>query len=409
METIGRYQVGARIGVGSFATVFKGRDPILDVPVAIKVLAENWSANPDVRNRFLAEARLLRRFHDERIVPVHDIGTTAGDQPYFVMDYADAGSLEQLRRQPTAPGRALRLTAEAARGVEVLHRHNVIHRDITPGNILLQYSKQGVRVMLADLGVAKSLTEPQEGTMTAGTPAYMAYEQATGGWLDQRVDVYSLAAVAYSLLTGHPPFPIKTLNDLLVRDWSVGVTPIADTLGAPPVLDEVMAMALSPDPQQRPQSALELATVFDAIADVLPGGDTYAPRPEGMDVTATGASWAPFGGTRPLAPPPLSGGSPEALSWRSAPPPIAPPGTGWGSMVPPSPSSAGSYYSLGRTSSVVPRDETPQQMLDKYLGEGKYTVAEPKERRPVSFYVAVGIGLTAVFLLALVLTIRYLT
>lgn len=406
MEMIGRYQVGPRIGAGSFATVFKGRDPALDVTVAIKVLAENWAANPDVRARFMAEARMLRRFTDERIVPVHDIGTTEDDRPYFVMDYADAGSLEQLRRQPTLPGRALRLAAEAARGVEVLHRHNVIHRDITPGNTLLQYSKQGMRVMIADLGVAKSLTERQEGTMTAGTPAYMAYEQATGGWLDQRVDIYSTAAVAYALLAGHPPFPIKTLNDLLIRNWSVGVTPIADKVGAPPLLDELLAAALSPDPQQRPQSAAELASVFDTIADVLPGGELYTPRPLEDELRA---GWLPYGSDRPLAPPPLAGqpGDPAHTGNHHASHPSQH-STGWDQP------STGSYRSLGSGSlgqpnSVVPHNENPQQMLDKYLGKGKYEVAKPKERHATSYWVTLVIGAAAVFGLAAFLTFTYLT
>ncbi len=411
---VGRYQVGPRIGAGSFATVFKGRDPDLDVAVAIKILAENWSANPDVRARFLAEARMLRRFQDERIVPVHDIGTTTDDRPYFVMDYADAGSLEQLRRQPTLPGRALRLAAEAARGVEVLHRHNVIHRDITPGNILLQYSKQGIRVMLADLGVAKSLTDRQDGTMTAGTPAYMAYEQASGGWLDQRVDIYSSAAVAYALLTGRPPFPIKTLNDLLNRDWSVGVTPIADMVGAPPLLDELMAAALSPDPQQRPQSALELAVAFDVIADVLPGGDSYTPRPlDGQEFFEVSSPWASPAAGRPMAPPPMTDpfASPFVGSDYASTPPMAPAPSSWDPMSagPSSLGSIGSYHSLSQANSVTPRDETPQEMLDKYLGKGKYEVAKPKERHTRSYYISVTVLAILAFAMAGWLTINWLT
>ena len=378
---------------------------------------------------------MLRRFQDERIVPVHDIGTTTDDRPYFVMAYADAGSLEHLRRQPTLAGRALRLAAETARGVEVLHRHNVIHRDITPGNVLLQYSKQGMRVMIADLGVAKSLTERQEGTMTAGTPAYMAYEQATGGWLDQRVDIYSVAAVAYALLAGHPPFPIKTLNDLLIRDWSVGVTPIADMLTAPPVLDEVLAAALSPDPQQRPQSALELATIFDSIAEVLPGGDQYIPHRFEEELRP---SWGLLGQDRPLAPPPLSRqpiGNPSPRSHSSighspgSYPSNPSPGMGYASSigctsnsslpgsvshaspgpVPGSPSSMGSYYSIAQSNSVVPRDENPQQMLDNYLGKGIYQVATPKQRHPAKYYVSLSLAAVAVFALVMWLTIGWLT
>ncbi|MDO5676464.1 MAG: serine/threonine-protein kinase [Propionibacteriaceae bacterium] len=276
---IGRYRITGRIGSGSFATVYRGQDESLDVPVAVKVLADNWATNEDVRARFLAEARLLRRLSDERIVRVYDIGTTERGQPYFVMDLANGGSLEQLRKRMVAPGLALRLCAEAARALEVLHRNHLVHRDITPGNILLTNTPNGVRVMLADLGVAKSLLDEYRDTMTAGTPAYMALEQANSSQVDQRSDIYALACVTYALLTGKPPFPVKTLAELLSRDHTIGPAPIADHLGAPDALDQLMSAALSPDPNRRPQTAAQFADALDRLADVLPGGESYQPRP----------------------------------------------------------------------------------------------------------------------------------
>ncbi len=280
MEKIGRYRLIHRLGAGSFATVWRGYDDELEVDVAVKVLADNWAANEDVRNRFLAEARLLRKIQDERIVRVYDIGTTEDGRPYFVMDFANGGSLEDLRRNLVPPGRALRLCAEAARALEVLHRAGVIHRDVTPGNILLSHEGGETRVLLADLGVAKKMIGQQGATMTAGTPAYMALEQATGvGPLDQRADIYSLAAVAYALLTGRPPFPVKTLPDLLARDPNAKPAQIADQIGAPPMLDALLGAALSPQPGRRPPTAEIIATSLDQIADVLPGSDTYTPRP----------------------------------------------------------------------------------------------------------------------------------
>jgi serine/threonine protein kinase len=137
MHSIGRYRLVARIGAGSFATVWLSHDDDLDVPVAVKVLADNWASNPDVRNRFLAEARIMRRIHDRRLVQVYDIGTLDDGRPYFVMDYIDGGSLEDLRKQGIDPVSALRLCAEACRALDVLHAHDIIHRDVTPGNLLL--------------------------------------------------------------------------------------------------------------------------------------------------------------------------------------------------------------------------------------------------------------------------------
>ena len=340
---IGRYRITGRVGAGSFATVFRGLDTTLEVPVAVKVLADNWSTNDDVRARFLAEAKLLRRLSDERIVRVYDIGTTERGQPYFVMDLADGGSLENLRKQLVAPGLALRLCAEAARALDVLHRNQLVHRDVTPGNVLLANTPGGVRVMMADLGVAKSLLDEVRDTMTAGTPAYMAPEQARSTQLDQRSDLYSMGAVTHALLTGRPPFPVKSLQELLNRNPGIGPAPIAAQIGAPPMLDEVLAATLSPDPNRRPQTALQLAAALDRLAETLPGANEFQPR--------SGHS-APALGRMPAAPSPplISGGH----------------------------SSAGSLGHGG---------QTPTRMLENYIGRDRYRPKPARDRNTTWWYV----------------------
>lgn len=305
MEKVGRYRLTRRLGAGSFATVWLGHDDDLDVPVAVKVLADNWSDNDDVRNRFLGEARLMRKIRDERIVRVYDIGALDDGRPYFVMDYADGGSLEDLRKQGIPPQLALRLCAEACRALHVLHQHDVIHRDVTPGNVLLNRTKDNsVKVLIADLGVAKSMVD-MGATMTAGTPAYMALEQANGlAKLDHRADIYSLAGVTYAMLTGRPPFPVKTLADVLNRDPNLRPAPIAATLGAPPMLDQVLAAALAPQPGLRPRTALELGEALDRCADGLSGSGPVPTSQSGVGMSphslpgstpgslvGTGATW----------------------------------------------------------------------------------------------------------------------
>ncbi len=367
MEMIGRYRITGRIGSGSFATVYRGQDDTLDVPDAVKVLADNWATNDDVRARFLAEARLLRRISDERIVRVYDIGTTDRGQPYFVMDLANGGSLDQLRKRLVAPGLALRLCAEAARALEVMHRHQLVHRDITPGNILLTNTPGGVRVMLADLGVAKSLLDDYRDTMTAGTPAYMALEQANSTGLDQRSDIYSLACVTYALLTGHPPFPVKTLAELLNRNHAIGPAPVAAQIGAPQQLDQVLASALSADPNRRPQTALQFADALDTLAAALPGGDAYRPRP-------------------------LSAPSTPTVPLPAAPAPI--------DTLPAGPRHPGS---------LMPRSETPTSMLDNYLGKGRYRPAKTRETHSLWFHVWVTASAILLLALTLWLTVYVLT
>lgn len=366
MEMIDRYRITGRIGSGSFATVYQGHDDTLDVAVAIKVLAENWSTNDDVRGRFLAEARLLRRLSDERIVRVYDIGTTDRGQPYYVMDIANGGSLDQLRKQRVQPGLALRLCAEATRALEVLHKHQLVHRDITPGNVLLNNTKTGVKVLLADLGVAKSLLDEYRDTMTAGTPAYMALEQAKSTQLDQRSDLYSMGCVAYALLTGHPPFPIKTLQDLLSRNPAIGPVPIAQQIGAPESLDTFFASVLSPDPNRRPQTAAQLAKAFDHFAAQLPGGDLYSPMPRTTGLPS-GSVAVP---NAPVTPVSFVGASPGSLS---------------------------------------PRSETPVSVLDSYLGQGKYQPKKTKESHNAWFWVWVVGSALALGGLVLWLTVSLLS
>jgi serine/threonine protein kinase len=271
MDNVGRYRVQRQLGAGSFATVWLGHDDDLDAAVAIKVLAENWAGDEDVRARFLAEARILRRIRDRRVVQVFDIGSLADGRPYFVMDYVDGGSLNQFRRSPLDPVRALQLSAEACRAIEVLHEHDVIHRDVTPGNLLLT-AELRPRVLIADLGVAKSLVDGAGATMTAGTPAYMAPEQARGDTvLDRRCDIYALTAVTYALLAGAPPFRVSSLADILSRPVDLEPDPIAERVGAPPSLDTVLRSGLAHDRNRRPPTAAALAEALDAVARQMAG------------------------------------------------------------------------------------------------------------------------------------------
>lgn len=279
MRRLGRYRLLERLGTGAFATVWLARDDDLEVSVALKVLADNWSGDADVRERFLAEARLLRRIDDPRVVRVHDIGTVPdGDQPYFVMDLADGGTLadvvEEAARRPD-PARAVALAREVAGAVQVLHDHGVVHRDVKPSNLLLTRGADGTpRVVVADLGMAKSLSEASGLTLTAGTPAWMAPEQVRGsGGFDARADVYAVAAVTYALLTGRPPFALESVKEVGLR--TAPPRPVAAAVGLPDAVDGLLASALDPDPDRRPASAAAFARLLTrAVA-----GESVQERP----------------------------------------------------------------------------------------------------------------------------------
>lgn len=260
----------SRLGVGSFATVWLYRDDALQSLVAVKALAENWSERADIRERFLDEARILRRADSDHVVRVFDIGETSDHTPYFVMSYADSGTVADLLPQAPLPlDQVVDLVQQASRGLTVLHDIGIVHRDVKPHNLLLHDAGHGrLRLVVADLGVAKALAYATGLTLVVGTPAYMAPEQAdpTGG-LDVRADVHALGAVAYHLLTGR-----------VVRAGSVsGTAPLDEPVppsqlvpGLPGRVDEVIARAVHRDRERRWPDAAQ-------FAGALAGGN----RPEG--------------------------------------------------------------------------------------------------------------------------------
>ena len=274
MRQIGRYRLDAVHGSGAFATVWRGYDPELEIPVAVKVLAENWSHHADVRERFLAEARLLRRITSDRVVRVHDVGTH-DDQPYFVMDFVAGGTLADLADGSLSPGEALVLAERSARAVAVLHAAGVVHRDIKPSNLLIEpVDGDPGRVLVADLGSAKRLAEASGITVTTGTPSYMAPEQALGRTIDERCDVYALGVVTYVLLAGRLPFDVSDPMTLVTRTAADRPATLDGPRHLPPPLDRtsldsllVRSMAL--DPATRLRTAEDFA---DALAHVSAGG-----------------------------------------------------------------------------------------------------------------------------------------
>jgi serine/threonine protein kinase len=274
MRQIGRYRLDAVHGSGAFATVWRGFDTELEIPVAIKILAENWSHHADVHERFLAEARLLRRIASDRVVRVYDVGTHDG-QPYFVMDFVAGGTLADLADGSLSPMDALTLAEGAARAVAKLHAAGVAHRDIKPSNLLIHPVPGELgRVLVADLGSAKRLAEASGITVTTGTPSYMAPEQALGRSIDERSDVYSLGVVTYVLLTGRLPFDVSDPMTLVTRTATDRPARLAEPRHLPPpldrtTLDALLVRSMALDPAHRPRTALELA---DALAHVSAGG-----------------------------------------------------------------------------------------------------------------------------------------
>jgi serine/threonine protein kinase len=263
---LGRLERVDRLGEGGFATVWLYHDAELRSDVAVKALAENWSQRLDVRERFLEEARILRRADSDHIVRVYDIGEVDGT-PYFVMTYADQGSLARQLEPgvPLSVPRVVDLVTQAGAGLAVLHEHGVVHRDIKPQNLLLRSGgSAGDRLLVADLGVAKAMLHASGLTQVVGTPAYMAPEQATGGGIDVRADVHALAAVAYQMLTGTLARE-GSISELVHAQLPVAPSRLNPSLAGE--VDEVLLRSLDPEPDAR---YADIESFVDAFRDALP-------------------------------------------------------------------------------------------------------------------------------------------
>jgi hypothetical protein len=257
---IGRYRVRRRLGSGAFATVWLADDDALESSVAIKVLADNWAHHPDVRARFEQEGQILRRADSDRLVRVLDIGELPDGRPYLVMTYASGGTLaERLATGPIPVTTALRIATEIARAVAVLHAVGVLHRDLKPSNVLFHDVGGQERILVADLGLAKAIAHASGFTVVAGSPGYMAPEQATlGAGLDVRADVHAIGVMAYQMLTGRMPHPTAP----------AGTVPAPAKLRSalPAHVDQAVLRALQPDPERRWPSVDAFRTALEAPA-----------------------------------------------------------------------------------------------------------------------------------------------
>jgi WD40 repeat protein len=256
------YSILGELGRGGMGLVYEARQHALNRVVALKVLNDQATADPEALARFRTEAEALARLSDARIVVVHDFGEHDG-RAYLAVERVEGGSLDRkLNGIPWPPPRAAALVESLARATEVAHRRGIVHRDLKPANVLL--TPEG-EPKISDFGLARLLDRDGSATRTGsvlGTPSYMAPEQASGGRGEAGLaaDVYSLGAILYELLTGRPPFraatPLETL--VLVRDHDP-VPPRRLQPGLPRDLETICLKALDKQSQRRYATAIALA------------------------------------------------------------------------------------------------------------------------------------------------------
>ena len=260
-RTLGNYKVIDHLGQGGMATVYIGFQESVDRKVAIKVLPPHPGLDEQFIERFQVEARTIARLQHPHILPLYDYGTTDDNILYLVMAYIEGGSLEDRVIDGQMPLPTVeRFLRQLAGAMDYAHRQDVIHRDIKPGNILIDSEEN---VLLADFGIAKISDSNMTGTGVVGTPAYMAPEQAQGTGVDKRIDIYALGVVVYQMITGTQPYSAATPMQLLVKVIQDPVPNILTVQSDLPVaLSQVMRRVLAKDPDDRYQTATAFAEAF---------------------------------------------------------------------------------------------------------------------------------------------------
>jgi serine/threonine protein kinase len=269
----GRYALGARLGVGGMGQVYRARDRVLERTVAVKVLSAASTEDLELVARFGREARAAAALNHPNIVAVFDSGAD-GDLHYLVMEYVEGQSLAELLRRVgmLEPGRVADVGRQVCQALAAAHAAGLVHRDITPGNVLVDPA--GL-VKVADFGIAKlAAATTMTGDKVLGTAAYLAPEQAQGRPVDGRSDLYSLGCVLYALLTGAPPFAGDSPVAMAARHVTEQPTPLSHhNPRVSPALEAVVLTALAKEPADRYQSAAAMAQDLERIVTDAGAGD----------------------------------------------------------------------------------------------------------------------------------------
>jgi eukaryotic-like serine/threonine-protein kinase len=287
-----RYRDAERIGQGGMGDIYRATDSVLGRDVAVKILADRYAQDKPVRERFTREALAAARLSGEpNIVTIFDVGEHNG-RPYIVMEHLGGGSLDDVIRSGGAqpPQRVFTWLEQAARALDTAHARGIVHRDVKPGNLLLDRERN---VYVADFGIA-SAAGMDSLTMTGtvlGTAGYLSPEQAQGERATPASDRYALAVVAFELLTGSRPFEADSPTAEAAAHVNAPVPSISARADLPRELDRCFERALSKDPARRfPTCAEFVAALRSAFAEAAGQTRQLAPVP-------------PTAATRTLPPP----------------------------------------------------------------------------------------------------------
>src|SRR3984957_4015454 len=288
---LGRYEVQSRLGSGGMGEVYRARDLRLGRDVAIKILPQHLSSNPDAIRRLELEAKAISALNDANICTLYDVGRQDGVD-FIVMEFLQGETLQdRLRNGPLPLEQVCKYGAQIARGLDRAHRKGILHRDLKPGNIML--TAAGAKLL--DFGLARaSMAAATDATLSAavlpsssneqgtlvGTLPYMSPEQASGMDLDARSDLFSLGAVLYEMVTGRRAFEGNTQLSIVSAVINKEPEPITAVVPlTPPSLNRLIGRCLAKDPEQRWQTARDVSFELEWIGEAG-GQPDYVAQPK---------------------------------------------------------------------------------------------------------------------------------
>ncbi len=270
----GDFEILEPSGKGAMGTVYRSYQRSMDRVVAVKILRSELLGDQAILRRFLREARAIAKLQHPSIVTVHMAGETDDGAPFLVMEYIDGVSLEAMCEGTKLPlEQVLAIGKQIAAALAEAHDHGIVHRDLKPANILITETPgAGQLVKVVDFGIAKILhgdnadrtALTQEGIF--GTPHYIAPEQATGGNIDHRVDIYALGVILFRLLSGRLPYEGGMGMQVVLKHLRDPVPHLLDLdPSLPAAIDELVARCMAKEPSARPASAEALLKEFDKV------------------------------------------------------------------------------------------------------------------------------------------------
>jgi hypothetical protein len=283
---VGEYKVDGVLGRGGFGTVYKATHPLIGKVAAIKVLSHQFSANPEIVSRFVAEAKAVNQIRHPNIIDIFSFGALPDGRQYYVMEFLDGEPLDKriARQQRLTLAEALPILRGIAKALDAAHAKGIAHRDLKAENVLLAATPEGeVWPKLLDFGIAKlsgdeALKHKTRTGAPMGTPLYMSPEQARGRDVDQRTDLYALGVLVYVMLTGKFPIDGEDYMTILMRQIADEPQPPSTHVAElPEAVDHTVAWLMRKEAADRPESALAAVRALE--------GSVAAPAPKKRTTT----------------------------------------------------------------------------------------------------------------------------